>query len=159
MKATISCIVLILALLLPIQGNAKAQDSGCDAELLADPESHEVALYLFAEIGKVEFERRDFVIAVIVYSNKLTIEEDTCGLGAQAKLLSWAFEVYRVKSNHHFKLITTEQYAEQLQGLAKQRETLYNMYCEAYPISCLNGYPIPYDELMEAIAPTPENGV
>lgn len=143
-----------------------AQESNCDEMLLADLSAHEVAMYLFSEIerpaydvdGNPIFARQDFVVAIIVYSNKLTIESDTCGIGTQARLLSWAFEVYRVKGNMRFKLIDEEAYKQQQAALFALRLDLYGMYCEAYPIACRNGVPMSYQELVEKIDPPVANG-
>lgn len=157
MKA-ISVVLLVFAFLFPFGNVATAQDSGCDDVLLANPELHDVALYLFAELDKEAFDRQSYVIAIIVYSNKITIEEDACGLKAQGHLLSWAFEVYRTKGNHYFKLINDEQYSVQVIALEEQREHLYEMYCEAYPIACdADGIPISYADLL--LKATPPDGV
>lgn len=155
-----SIIVLLLGVfLLPFvyTPSSYAQDTDCDAELLADTEAHDVAMYLFTEIEKPSFDRQQFVIAFIVYSNKLTIEDGVCGLGVQAKLLSWAFEVYRTKANHYFKLLSDEDYEKVQVSLFEQRAKLYTMYCEAFPITCVDGVPMSYDELLKTLEPASTN--
>lgn len=136
-----------------------AQESECDELLLDNLVAHNVAVYLFDEIARPEFDRQDFVIAIIVYSNTLIIEEDTCGIGTQARLLSWAFEVYRVKGNHAMGLIDDEQYITQQTMLFEMRDSLYTSYCGAYPISCHDGVPMSYQELVDKLNPQASNSV
>lgn len=155
-RISLIAMMLLASILFPFS-SSYAQDSECDEELLADTEAHDVAMYLFAEIEKPAFDRQSFVVAFIVYSNKLNIETDACGLGVQARLLSWAFEVYRAKANHHFELINDEQYAQVQSALFTQRDRLYEMYCEAYPVTCVDGIPMNYNDFLNSIEPASTN--
>lgn len=160
MKQIVSLVILAILLGFFVPPTfAQGDEENCNEELLNNLELHQLAMYIFAEPERPTFARRDFVVAIIVYSNKLVIEEDACGLSVQAALLSWAFEIYRIKGN----IATLNQGSEifdaelaantkALDALFKQRDAvLYINYCNTYPIACTNGKPMSYEDLVQAV--------
>lgn len=134
-----------------------AQDENCDATLLADVEQHLSAMYFLTELERPGFQRIDYIVSVLTYANKLVVEEDTCGLGVQARILAWAFEVYRVEADYQLKIIDQDMYNKLSGILLTQRESLYEQYCAAFPIACRNGAPVTYDELLAILDAPTEN--
>jgi len=138
--------LLIFGVLLTFTPPTYAQsDVGCDDVLLNDPLAHQFSLFLLD--GLDTFDQIEYENAFIAYSQHLTITEEQCGLGTQAKLLSWAIEVYRLHDAKG-KILDEEKYTAVYNLLLDQKGKVLALYCSAYPAACRGGEVLQYDKFL-----------
>lgn len=150
--------MLLASLILQPVSSVHAQESSdCSQEIIDNPILLDIANYMLTEIERPGFDRVPFVTAMLLYSNRVDLEDTSCSVLASARLLSWAFEVYRIEANYYLKVSDKVEYDKGVIALFNSRAKVYEVYCGLYPLVCVEGVPMSYDDFINLLEPSSTN--